>query len=52
MINEHHINKPMQMVELNLTMFFAKKPQLINSLDRSINHTLIREYSNILLNVQ
>ena len=49
---EHYIKQLMQMVELNLSMMISKNPRLIKALDRSINHPLIRKYSNIPFNVQ
>ena len=43
MTYENYINQPMQAVELRLIMIIAGNPQLINSLDRLINHPLIKE---------
>ena len=44
---ENYIKQPMQMVQLKLKMIIAENPNLINSLDRSINHLLIGKNSNI-----
>ena len=49
---EFYIKQPMQMVESELNMIISENPHLINSLDRSINHTLTRKYSNIPINIQ
>ena len=49
---EYYIKQPMHMVELNLNMSIATNPDLINSLDRKINHSLIRKYSNIPFNYE
>ena len=46
---EYYIKKPIKMVELKLHMLISKNPHSITSLDRSINHSLIR---NILLKKQ
>ena len=35
------------MVEINLNQNFARKPHLINSLDRGVKHPLIRNYSHL-----
>ena len=40
----------MQAVERKINMCIAKKPQLINSLNRNKNHPLIRKYSYIPFN--
>ena len=37
----------MSMLERRINMIIAKNPQLINVLDRSKNHPLIRKYSHI-----
>ena len=37
----------MQMDELNLNMIIYKNPLLINALDRSVNHPLLRKYPHI-----
>ena len=47
MTYKYHIKQPMQKVELNLKMINYKNPQLVNTLDRSPNHPLMRKYSNI-----
>ena len=44
---KHYINHPMSMLERRINMIFAKNPKLINSLDRTKNHPLIRKYSHI-----
>ena len=49
---EYYIEQPMQMVELNLRMIISKNLLLTNALDRSINHPLIRKYSNFPINIQ
>ena len=40
---EYYVNQPTQAVEMKLSMIIAKNPQLINSLNRSKNHPLIRK---------
>ena len=50
MTYKHYLHQPMHMVELKLNMNFAKNPQMINSLDRSKNHPLIRKYSHVPFN--
>ena len=52
MTYQNYIKEPLQMVERNLKLINAKNPQLINALDRSINHSLFRKYSNIPFDVQ
>ena len=47
MTYHQQMNQPRQSVELRLNMVVAKTPQLINSLDRSKNHLLNRNYSHI-----
>ena len=42
----------MHIVEINLYMSIATNPDLINSLDRSINHSLIGKYSNVPFNYE
>ena len=49
---EDYIKQPMQMFGMNLNLIISKNQHLINSLDRSIFHTLIREYSIIPFNIQ
>ena len=44
---EHYIKQPMQMVELRLNMITAKNQQLIKSLDRIVNHPLIKKHSDV-----
>ena len=50
MTYKHYINQPMSMCETRLDLIIAKNPHLINSLDRSKNHPLIRKYSHIPFN--
>ena len=40
----------MKMIELKVKMTFSKNPHMINSLDSSNNHPLIRKYSDIPFN--
>ena len=47
---ESYMNNPMSMCERKINLNIAKKPQLINSLDRNKNHPLIRKYSHIPFN--
>ena len=47
MTYEYYIKQPMQMIEVNLNLIFKKNPQLVNALNRSINHSLIRKYRKI-----
>ena len=42
-----HIKSPMSAVERKLNMNNDKIPCLINSLNRSINHPLIKKFSHI-----
>ena len=44
---KYYLKQPMQMIERRLNMIFAKNPKLINSLNRSNDHTLIRKYIHI-----
>ena len=44
---KHYINRPMSMLERRINFIIAKNPQLINALDRTKNHPLIRKYSHI-----
>ena len=44
---KYYINQPMSMLERRMNFIIAKKPKLINSLDRNKNHPLIRKYSHI-----
>ena len=48
----YFFKQPMEMIELKLKMLISKNPHLINSLDGSINHPLIRKYSDIPFNDQ
>ena len=40
-----YFKQPLEMLELKLNMLLDETPQLINSLDGSVNHPFIREYS-------
>ena len=44
---KYYINHPMSMLERRINMIIAKNPQLINALDRTKNHPLIRKNSHI-----
>ena len=44
MTYEHYINQPMQATEIKLNMIIAIRPQLINSINRSHNHVLIKKF--------
>ena len=50
MTYEYYIKQPKHMVEFKLKMIIAKNPHLINTLDRRINHPLIRKNSHIPFN--
>ena len=41
----NYMNLPMSMVERQINFNIAKNPHLINTLDRTINHPLIRKFS-------
>ena len=43
MTHKHYINQPMQMIERRLNFVIHRHPQLINPLDRTKNHPLIRK---------
>ena len=47
---EFKIKQPMQTVKLNVNMILDGNPYLINSLDRSFNHPLIRKNCSIPFN--
>ena len=47
---EHYHNLPMQAVELKINEIIARKPHLIQSLDRTTINPSIRIYSHIPLN--
>ena len=47
---EHYIKQPMLMVERRLNFVFDRDLQLINSLDRNKNHSLIGKFSHIPFN--
>ena len=50
MTYENYINQPMSICERKIDMYIARNPQLINSLDRNINHPLIKNYTLIPFN--
>ena len=41
---EFYISHPVQKAELKLNLIFDYNLQLINALDRSVNHLLIRKF--------
>ena len=45
MTYEFFIERPKQTIELNLKMVVVNNPNLMNSLDRIVGHTLVRKYS-------
>ena len=47
MTDEHYIKQPIQLFELDLNMIIYKTPYLINVLDRSLNHHLLRKNSYV-----
>ena len=50
-MNCEYCNKQsIQMVELTFNKKISRNPHLINALDRSFNHSLIRKYSFIPFN--
>ena len=44
---KYYINQPMSMLERRINMIIDKNHQLINALDRTKNHPLIRKFSSI-----
>ena len=44
---EYYVKHPKELIEFKLNMTIAKNPNLISSLDRIFNHSLIRKRSNI-----
>ena len=50
MTYDYYMNLPMSMVERQINFNFAKNPHLINTLDRTKNNPLIRNYSYIHFN--
>ena len=50
MTYKYYMNSPMSMIERRLNIIIAKNPQLINSLDISKNHPLVKKYSKVLFN--
>ena len=47
MTYKYYLNNPMSMLERRINFIINKNPELINNLDRSKNHPLIRKYSYI-----
>ena len=47
MTYDNYFKHPMQAIESKLNMLFAENPHLINSLNRSHIHPLIKKYSHI-----
>ena len=47
MTYESYVKRTMQIVGMKLNSLFDEYPHLINFLYRSLNHLLIRKYSNI-----
>ena len=47
MTHNHYLNQPIQMIERRLKFVIDRCPQLINALDRTKSHPLIRKYSHI-----
>ena len=45
--HKQYMNQPMQIIERRLNFVIDRCPQLINALDRSKNHPLIRNYSHM-----
>ena len=50
MTYDYYMNLPMSMVERQIIFNIAKNPHLINTLDRTKNHPLMRKYSHIPFN--
>ena len=50
MTYKKYLNSPMSMFERRINFIINKNPELINALDRSKNHPLIRKYSHIKFN--
>ena len=48
MIYEFHIKHPLQIDELKFNMIIDENPYLIIPLDRSITHSLIIKYTNLI----
>ena len=47
---EYYIKQPKPMVEINLNQLFARKPRLVNPLDKGVKHLLIKKHSHIPFN--
>ena len=52
MTYKYYLRQPMQMIERRLKKIIAKNQQLINSLNRGSDHTLIRNSIHIAFNDQ
>ena len=50
MTYKYYLNQPMSALERRLCLDIARNPHLINSLNRNVNHPLIRKYSHIPFN--
>ena len=47
---KYHLNQPMQRIEPRLNLNIAKKPHLLNSLNRVSDHPLTRKYIDVPFN--
>ena len=47
MTHKHYITQPIQMIERRVNFVIDRRSQLINALDRTKNHLLIRKFSHI-----
>ena len=47
MNQKFYIKQPREMIELKMNMIISENPNLINSLDKSCNRSLIRKNSKI-----
>ena len=47
MTYKYYLNNPMSMLERRINYIINKNPHLINTLDRTKNHPLIRKYNHI-----
>ena len=47
MTYDFYIKQPMQMVELEMNLLIGGNLHLINALDRSVSHPLVKEFSQI-----
>ena len=48
---DYYMKQPKPMVESKLNQILAKNSQLINVLDRRVNHPLIKKYFHIPINI-